>query len=296
MSDTRFHIPLLLAVALLSVSTSSIFVRMVPAIPAVVIAFWRMGTASGLLWLYSATKKQGHISRRNARVTFFAGIFLGLHFACFFGALKLTTVANATVFATMAPFFTALIERFILKRSWNRWIMIGLGLALAGAIVINGGNIDFAGSHRAGNGLALLSSFWMALVLMLAERIRKETGTIVYSRLVYGVAGGLLLVIALAVRLPVFTFSPNEFVWLFLLGLIPTVIGHTTFGYAVKFVRPTVVAAVPLGEPILSSALAWLLLGEAVPGLTFIGGALTLSGLYLITTRQAVTDFQIENL
>jgi drug/metabolite transporter (DMT)-like permease len=287
---------LLLALALFSVSTSSIFARYLPAVPAVVIAFWRMAIAGGLLWGYSFVLRQGTITRRNARKTALAGFLLALHFACFFGALKLTTVAHATVLATMAPVFTALIERFYLRRPWNRAIGAGLLLALVGAVVIQGGSVAVTRSNQIGNGLALLSALWMAIVLLVAEHIRQDTGTVVYSRLVYAVAGGTLLVLAVALGLPVTDFTARDFGWLFLLGLIPTVIGHTTFSYAVKYVRPTIVAAVPLGEPVVASALAWVLLGEVVRGSVMVGGALVLFGLYLITSRQAVQEFQIDTL
>ncbi|NOZ04614.1 MAG: DMT family transporter [FCB group bacterium] len=287
---------ILLIVALVSVSLSSIFARYLPDVPAVVIAFWRMTTAGCLLWGFSAVKPQGAISRINAQKTVLAGIFLGLHFAFFFGALKLTSVANATILATMAPVFTALIERFGLKRSWNRDVLTGLIIAVLGAMLIQGFELNFPQGNRLGNLLALLSSLWMAIVLLTAEQIRRETATIIYSRLVYTVAGITLLLVAVAFSAPVFAFSARDFTWLFLLGLIPTVVGHTSFSYAVKYVRPTIVASVPLGEPVIASALAWFLFREPLTVNVVLGGALVLTGLYRITKRQSVSDFQNDNL
>ncbi|MFQ6613717.1 MAG: DMT family transporter [Fidelibacterota bacterium] len=285
-------------IALLAVSTSSLFARFLPGLAAVSIAFWRMATAGTFLWGWTAAKPQVPMSGPNLKKTLLAGIFLGLHFACFFGALKLTSVANATVFATMAPLFTVFIERIFLKRPWKPIILAGLFLSVAGGIIINLGGLHFAGYGKTGDGLALLSSFWMALVLLIAEDIRQETGTLVYSRLVYTVAGGTLLVLALIMKINVFTFQPGEFIWLLMLGLIPTVIGHTVFSYTVKFIRPTIVASVPLGEPVIASFLAWIFLAEQVPLMTVIGGAVTLGGLYVITSRQAgpSSNFQIDTL
>ncbi len=287
---------ILLVVALVSVSSSSIFARYLPAVPAVVIAFWRMTTASCLLWGFSSVKPQGSISRSNARKTVLAGVFLGLHFAFFFGALKLTSVANATVLATMAPVFTALIERFGFKRPWNRDVFSGLIVAVLGAILIRGTDTGFLHGNQLGNLLALLSSLWMAVVLLVAEQIRQKTATIVYSRLVYTIAGITLLLIAIAFSYPLFVFSYRDFTWLFLLGLIPTVVGHTSFNYAVKYIRPTIVASVPLGEPIIASALAWFLLREPIATNVLLGGVLVLVGLYRITKKRSVSGFQNDNL
>ncbi|RMF10473.1 MAG: DMT family transporter [Candidatus Neomarinimicrobiota bacterium] len=294
-SNTIF---LLLLTALVAVSTSSLFARFLPGLAAVSIAFWRMAVASTLLWSWTAIKPQSKMSRTHLKKTLLAGMFLGFHFACFFGALKLTSVANATVFATMAPIFTALIERFYLRRRWNVAIIAGLLLSVVGGILINTGGYHFAGQGRWGDGLALLSSLWMALVLLIAEDIRQDTGTIAYSRLVYSIAGVTLFLIALVTGVRVFQFEGQDILWLFLLGLIPTVVGHTLFSYAVKFIRPTVVASVPLGEPVIASLLAWIFLAEPVPGLTIAGGVITLTGLALITRNQtaAPTDFQIDTL
>jgi len=287
-----------LLLALLAVSTSSLFARFLPGMAAVSIAFWRMTTASMFLWGWTAFKPQASISAINRKKTLLAGIFLGLHFACFFGALKLTSVANATVFATMAPVFTAVIERVFLKRPWKPIILLGLLLSIIGGILINTKGMHFADHGKTGDGLALLSSFWMALVLLIAEDIRQDTGTLVYSRLVYTIAGGTLLAIGLIMNINVFTFHVQDIYWLVLLGLIPTVIGHTLFNYTVKFIRPTIVASVPLGEPIIASILAWIFLAEQVPAMTIVGGAITLCGLYVITSQQMgpPSDFQIDTL
>ena len=67
-----------------------------------------------------------------------------------------------------------------------------------------------------------------------------------------------------------------------MLGLIPTLIGHTAFSYSVKFISPSVIAAIPLGEPIIASGLAWVLFSEKVPFNIIIGGIFIIAGLVLL--------------
>ena len=79
--------------------------------------FWRMLFASIILWVYSMFKAQGKMTNKtNFKNTILAGVLLGIHFALFFSAIKLTRIANATFLGTLAPFFTLIIEIFILKR------------------------------------------------------------------------------------------------------------------------------------------------------------------------------------
>jgi len=74
-------------------------------------------------------------------------------------------------------------------------------------------------------------------------------------------------------------YSYNEYMLLFLLGLVPTVVGHSIFNYSVRYIRPTIVACFPLGEPIIASIIAFILFNEALNLSIFIGGPLILFGL-----------------
>jgi drug/metabolite transporter (DMT)-like permease len=70
-----------------------------------------------------------------------------------------------------------------------------------------------------------------------------------------------------------------------MMGIIPTVLGHTLLYYTVGHIRPTVVSAVPLGEPIIASLMAYLFFKETIPIFTVVGGGITLLGLYILVTK-----------
>ena len=78
---------------------------------------------------------------------------------------------------------------------------------------------------------------------------------------------------------PAAGFSPETYLWLILLAVIPQLIGHSTFNWALGYLPASFVAITLLGEPIGSSLLAFALLGE-VPGVgVVLGGVLILSGI-----------------
>ena len=64
-----------------------------------------------------------------------------------------------------------------------------------------------------------------------------------------------------------------------MLGIVPTLIGHTIFSYSLKFVSPTIIASIPLGEPIIASILAFILFSEGATSNVFIGGVIIAIGL-----------------
>lgn len=267
--------------ALVSVSSSSIIVRFLPTIPAVIIAFWRMALASAVLWCYSLIKPQGRFPPEHRQTVVLAGICLGCHFACFFGAVKLTSIANATVLGTIAPVFTVLIEAVFLKRKLSKQILLGIFTALIGAIIIHDRGFNLLENSAIGNSLALLGSFFIALVFILAEKIRHNTSTVVYSRTIYFFAACTLFVLSFIMGKSVFSFTQIDFSLFLFLAAVPTIMGHSVLSYIVKFIPPSVVTSVPLGEPIIASFFALVLFAEQIPALTFLAGFFIFIGLYL---------------
>ncbi len=274
---------LILFMAMIAVSTAPIIAKWLAGVPAVAISFWRMSFASALVWGYSAIRPQGSLSWSNRKKTVYAGILLGSHFLFFFGAIKLTPVSNATFLGTLAPMFTILIEKYILGRSITKALVYGLITALAGATIIIGNGFDLSNGNTLGNLMALASSAFLAGAFIIAGDVREKEGTIRYSRNLYLVAALTIFVIGLIRGQNMLGFSVIDYFGLFLLGFIPTILGHNALYYAVKFVPPTLVATFPLGEPVIASVFAWILFNEAIGVNIIAGGLLTLAGLFIIT-------------
>lgn len=277
---------IILFIALICVSTASIFARWLDSVPAVTIAMWRMLLGSLFLWGYSFFYPQPGMTARNRVLTAISGAFLGLHFLFFFTALKMTTIANATFLATLAPLFTILIEVIIFRVKINPGIFWGLSITFLGMIIIIGGKLEFDRNQLLGNLSALISSFWISLTYLLTEKVRKETGTLTYSKSLYLWAAVLLFTTAILLKVPILTFSGAEFTGLMMIGLVPTVFGHSLLYYSLRFVSPSVVASVPLGEPVIASLLAMIIFREVPEIFVFAGGAVILIGLVKIISSK----------
>jgi len=276
------RIYIILAFGLLGVSFGAPLARFVPEMAALTIAFWRMAGASTLLWGHGAISAQGALGKNKFPLVLIAGIFLALHFACFYSAVKMAPIANATLFATLAPVFTLIYERVFLKRKLSSGALIGLLLAIAGAVVVHGSSLQFDAAETKGNLMALISSVFMSVVLIMGERIRGNTGNILYTRWLYLFAAITLAIIGVFGGIDL-TFSWPDSRWILALVVLPTLIGHNSMSYAVKYLRPTIVGSMPFGEPILATILAWVLFGEGIGWPIILGGSITLTGLVILT-------------
>ena len=272
----------ILIVGLLAISTSPVIAKLLPLVPAAVIAFWRMTSASVMLWGYSSIRPQESITPKNIRLVLAAGFLLAMHFIFWFGALKLTSIVNTTVLGIVAPAFTLLFERLWYRRKLS-WITItALLIILVGGIIVQGNDLGYLQGSGLGNIMAILSAVFLGSVFLIGAKVRKTTPVITYTRMVYTVSAIVLLVSSIVLDNLLFGYTKNDYFWLFMLGLIPTLIGHTAFSYSVKFVSPTVIAAFPLGEPIIASYLAWLLFAERVPFYVVGGGLIIFIGLIIL--------------
>jgi len=282
------RIGLILLLAMFSVSSTSLVVRSVATVPALVLAFWRMFTASGMLWGYSVIRPAGKLSPINKKRIIFAGIFLGCHFACFFLGIRNTSIANATLLGCLAPIFTVFIAIFQ-KKKINKMTYVGLIVAIVGVGIVQSGDISLNNTNLFGDSIALLSALFLAFTFVLAEEIRQETNSVVYGRSLFFVAAITLLLIATTAGDSILNFRVEDIPWFLFLGLVPSIFGHNLLNYAVKYITPTAVSSVPLGEPVIASLFGLLLFGEAIPLGALLGGPVVMIGVYIIINNQAVS-------
>jgi len=282
------RIGLILLLAMFSVSSTSLVVRSVATVPALVLAFWRMFTASGMLWGYSVIRPAGKLSPINKKRIIFAGIFLGCHFACFFLGIRNTSIANATLLGCLAPIFTVFIAIFQ-KKKINKMTYVGLIVAIVGVGIVQSGDISLNNTNLFGDSIALLSALFLAFTFVLAEEIRQETNSVVYGRSLFFVAALTLLLIATTAGDSILNFGVEDIPWFLFLGLVPSIFGHNLLNYAVKYITPTAVSSVPLGEPVIASLFGLLLFGEAIPLGALLGGPVVMIGVYIIINNQAVS-------
>jgi drug/metabolite transporter (DMT)-like permease len=75
------------------------------------------------------------------------------------------------------------------------------------------------------------------------------------------------------------------YLWLLLLAIVPQLLGHSTFNWALRYLPASLVSITMLGEPIGSTILAYLLLKESPTPLKIGGAVLILVGIYVSSVR-----------
>lgn len=282
----RFNPALVLLVGVLAVSSGAIFVRLSDA-PALVTAAWRLTLATLFLLpyaLWKAREELRRLSRRELGIGVLAGFFLALHFATWISSLTFTSVVNSTVLVNITPVWVALMTPWLTRDHVSRRAWLGVTASVAGGIVIGLG--DFKGGSRAliGDGLALAGSLALAVYLLSGRKLRAKLSLPAYLTVCYSSATLMLWVCVLVAGLPVTGFNAKTWGALFGMALVSQHLGHSSYNWAMKYFSAGFIAVCLLGEPVLSSLLAWWLFGEALTWGKALGGALILVGIYLTAT------------
>ena len=296
---TRFALPFALLIAILAVSTASIFIRFaqMDGAPSLVIAALRLSFATLLLSPLAITRHRDelhNLTRAELSLGLVSGLFLAVHFATWISSLEYTSVASSVVFVSTGPLWVALLSPMLLNERLTRAAIIGLGLALLGGTVIgladactwSGGlqcpDLSQVMQGRAmwGNFLALAGAWAVTGYLIIGRKLRAKLSLIPYIFVVYGMAAiGLIVLMIVAGQLPL-GYETKTYGWIFLLAAIPQLIGHSTYNWALRYLPAAFVAVTTLGEPIGSAILAFFILNERPTIAIVIGGALILLGIY----------------
>lgn len=219
-----------------------------------------------------------------------AGAFLAVHFATWISSVRLTSVASSVLLVSTTPVFVAVAAWALQHESFPASTWTGIGVALAGTALIGGG--DLGGSSLLGDLLAVLGAAAAGGYFMAGQKALRTLGILEYATITYATAALLLLVACTVAGAPLTGYPAPS--WWALAGIVagPQLLGHTLINFALKEIDPTTVSVTVMAEPVLATALGFVVLGEVPSILVLPGGAAVLLGIYLVTSVQPAPSFE----
>lgn len=297
---------LVICLGILAVSTASIFIRYAQAYaPSLTIAAYRLTISAIILTPIAIKTRRAELSVLSGKdicLGVLSGIFLAFHFATWITSLEYTSVVSSVVLVTTTPLWVALLAPITIKEPLKRLVVVGMLLALGGGIVVGlsdtcvweSGQItcpalaDFIqGEAFLGDLLALIGAWMAAAYVLIGRSLRGKLSLISYIFLVYGVAAIVLIAIMIFAGQSPWGYPTLAYLWFILLAIIPQLLGHSSFNWALGYMSAAYVSITLLGEPIGSTILAYFLLREKPTVLKVFGAILILVGIYLASRNEA---------
>jgi drug/metabolite transporter (DMT)-like permease len=281
-----------LAIGIVAVSFASIFIRLAEA-PSLVIAASRLTIASLILApaaLIRAREELRALTKGDLGLALLSGLFLGLHFATWISSLEYTSVASSVVFVSTSPIFVGLASHFLLKEKVSSQMFLGIVVSVLGGMIIGYGDFALGTRELFGDFLALAGAVAVSGYWLVGRRLRRQLSLLSYIFLAYATAAAFLVIICLVTGHSFSGYRQRTYLMFILLAIVPQIIGHSSYNWALKYLSATFVGVGTLGEPIGSTILAYLILSE-VPTLAKIGGgALILIGIYISSRAKSVAE------
>jgi drug/metabolite transporter (DMT)-like permease len=278
-------------VAVLFVSTSAILIRLATPHP-LSIAFHRMAFAALLTaprFLSSGPTRLLRVSGRDLLLGLLSGLFLALHFASWISSLFLTSVASATVLVNLHPIFVVVLGFLFLGEKLGIKALTWVLVSVAGSAVLALGGTTVGETATTGNLLAIGGAAAVSGYMLIGRLLRQRMDAGSYTLLVYGSSALFLLAWCLLAGVDLGPYAPREYVLFILLAVFPTLLGHSVFNWALRYVRASFVATSVLGEPVFATILAIFFFAEFPTVWTLVGGAMILTGIYFFTRREAAS-------
>lgn len=234
------------------------------------------------------------LNRRDWLFSTIAGIFLAFHFILWFESLRYTSVASSTVLVTLQPLFAIVGTYFFFKEKLSIKGIVAMFIAVIGSVIISWGDFQIGGKAFYGDILALIACAFITGYMLFGQDVRKRVGLTSYTMIVYTVSAITLAIYMLVKGESFTTNEPMNWLWFALLAIVPNLLGHSLFNWAIKYVSTNTTSIMILFEPIGATILAYYIFNEQLVFTQYLGGAIVILGilLYILDFKSFLKLFQ----
>ena len=274
---------LLIILGVAGVSLSAPLIR-ISTVPSMVLVLYRVLIASVLLLPYELLRSRAELRKMNRKQLFLcllSGIFLGLHFTCYFEAIRHTSIASAVALVDTEVFFVAFMMLWLFRekiplRSWT-----GILLTFAGSLLIAMSDAGGGDHILLGDVIALAGAACMAVYTMIGKVCRKQLTTTSYTFLVYCSSSFTVAAILFCTHTPLAGYEPVNWAAALGMAVFCTLLGHSVFSWGLKYESAAFISTVKLLEPVFAGILGLLLFGEVPKMQVVLGGCIVILGVYV---------------
>ncbi|RKP58026.1 DMT family transporter [Cohnella endophytica] len=271
-----------LLIGMIAISFAPILVRYSGA-PVSVQGLYRM-LFTVLLMLPFGTRQLRNlpsISRKDWILLVLAGFFLALHFLLWMESLNYTSIASSTIILALEPVFVMIGAYFLFKDRIGKLALIGLIVALIGAICVGSGDMSLSRKAFQGDLLSLLGTLAVVVNMLIAKRILERVSSYLYSLIVFAIAAVCFAGYNALAGYNMLDYPSKEWGIFLLLAIVPTVFGHMIFNWLLQYVKPTTISISVFAEPVGASLLGMVLFQEMISSFQLLGGVFIIVGLLL---------------
>jgi drug/metabolite transporter (DMT)-like permease len=243
--------------------------------------FWRMALALPFLFVLAAmTRQPVHWpGRKLALLVAFAAFFFAADLAAWHAGIHMTKLGNATLFGNVSSFAFAAWGLWLARR-WPSPVQgAALGLAALGAALLMGSSFELSPRNFTGDLLALFAGILYTGYLIAVQQGRESLKPLPLLFLASLFGAAMLLPVSAAIGEQII---PADWTYVVLLALGSQVLGQGLLVYGIGHVPPLVIGLALLTQPAISGLVGWVVYGETLGPLDWLGAAAIGAALVLV--------------
>lgn len=251
--------------------------------------FVRFAVAALVFWVVlRLTGGWGRV-RELPRHVVLTGLGLGavgysLQSGLFFAAIDRLDVSLVALILYTYPAFVTVAALVLGRAAFSPRTLVALAVASVGLALVllaaGTGAFDLGGAL-----LALAASVTYTTYILISDRIIGAVDPFALAALVLTGATASFAVAGLVTGSLDLALSGEAWLWLVLIALVSTVVAVSAFFAGLKRVGPSEAAILSTFEPVVTVALAFVVLGERLAPAQLLGGALVLGAVVLLQLR-----------
>jgi drug/metabolite transporter (DMT)-like permease len=208
-----------------------------------------------------------------------AGVIFGVNMVLGFTAIRITTVADATLIGAIQPAVTLLLVGALFGERVGRWEITSTCVAIGGIAILIVGASSQPEWSLLGDALALTGVLLFTGYFLASKRIRESVATVAFMATVHIFAALVVTPVVLIHGLQFDALTTGDWARIVTIVFTSGVAAHTLINWAHPYVKATLSSILLLVTPVVSATAAWVILGESLTVLQVMGGLVTLTGI-----------------
>lgn len=205
-------------------------------------------------------------------------LWFGAYNVALNSAERRVDAGTAAMLVNVGPIVIAVLAGLFLGEGFPRTLLLGLGIAFAGVLVI-GVATSSSQATTAGVVLCLVAAVSYAAAVVAQKPVLRRLSPLQTILLCCLIGAAVCLPFAPQLADELGEADSGAIAWMVYLGVFPTALAFTTWAYALARTDAGRMGAITYLVPPISVLLGWLLLDESPPALALAGGTLCLLGV-----------------
>ena len=252
-------------------------------VSALPLVWWRVVLCVGLLvWLVPKEQRR-LVEGRQAFRLLLIGALIGIHWICFYGAVKLSNASVAVASMAMTTLFASFTEPIILRRKII-WYELGLGILILPGMVLMVGDLDWG--MKMGFGVGVLGALIAAVFTAYNKREIDLRPPPPLAMSLFELSGAVLITsVALVLVRPTWALVwpvGTDWVWLVVLAWVCTLLPHYLTLKAMRHISAFATNLTINLEPVYGVLLAMFIFQEnkSLPPNFYVGVVIVLLAVF----------------